>query len=334
MNAPVRDDIEWNLAEHAVSYPAFDGHPAIRAEFARSLRKRTRLWEPLLTLLATEFGHRPSDASARVLSGWFTMVHLSAPIDQLVDRDPMSEQWRELGGAGAIELVLALKDQVLRAPLAALDPAADTATVQAVSRATVELGSACLTASIGEYLDVVGYSELRSEPPYPVRAATRVALFYEQLVGWKSSVIYECLLRCAALTMEAPDAAAEALARFGHHIGFAVQVLDDAGGVWGGGDDLEKDPVKVTSPLAYALALDHPRRDELVDLLHTPAAGRDVARTRDILDGVQARAFLEFLVRDRISLAVDALSEVLPKLADPLERWADAYFRRTPEAVR
>ncbi|MEU6479065.1 polyprenyl synthetase family protein [Streptomyces sp. NPDC047017] len=334
MNAPVRDDALWNLAEHAASYPAFDGHPAIKAEFVRSLRKRTRLWEPLLSLLATEFGHRPSDASARVLSGWFTMVHLSAPIDQLVDRDPMSDHWRELGGAGAIELVLALKDQVLRAPLQALDPQADARTVHAVSRATVELGSACLTASIGEYLDVVGYSELRSRPPYPVQTATRVALFYEQLVGWKSSVIYECLLRCAALTMEAPDEAVDALAIFGHHIGFAVQVLDDAGGVWGGGDDLEKDPIKVTSPLAYALALDHPGRDELVDLLHTAAAERDVARTREILDDIQARAFLEFLIRDRISRAVGALAEVAPKLTGPLERWADAYFRRTAETGR
>ncbi|MFJ2603699.1 hypothetical protein ACIO13_01740 [Streptomyces sp. NPDC087425] len=334
MNAPVRDDIQWNLAEHAVSYPAFEGHPAIKAEFARSLGKRTRLWEPLLSLLAAEFDHRPSDASARVLSGWFTMVHLSAPIDQLVDRDPMSDHWRELGGAGAIQLVLALKDQVLRAPLLALGTDADDRTHRAVSRATVELGSACLTASIGEYLDVVGYSELRSRPPYPVEAAVQVALFYEQLVGWKSSVIYECLLRCAAMTMEAPEPAIEALAVFGHHIGFAVQVLDDAGGVWGGGDDLEKDPVKVTSPLAYALAVDHPGRDELVDLLHTPAADRDVARAREILDGVQARAFLEFLIRDRVSRAVGALAGAVPDLAAPLERWADAYFRRTSGAVR
>ncbi|MFE0176011.1 hypothetical protein ACFWZ2_27175 [Streptomyces sp. NPDC059002] len=334
MNAPVRDDIVWNLAEHAVSYPAFEAHTAIRAEFGRSLRKRTRLWEPLLSLLATEFGHRPSEASARVMSGWFTMVHLSAPIDQLVDRDPMSQQWRELGGAGAIELVLALKDQVFQAPLEALDPRADASTVHAVSRATVELASACLTASIGEYLDIVGYSELRSEPPYPVETAAKVALFYEQLVGWKSSVIYECLMRCAALTMRAPEGAVQALATFGHHVGFAVQVLDDAGGVWGVGDDLEKDPVKVISPLAYALTIEHPDRDELVDLLHTPAAERDVRRTREILDAVQARAFLEFLIRDRISLAVGAVADAVPGLAAPLERWADAYFRRLPEAAR
>ncbi|MDH6696474.1 polyprenyl synthetase family protein [Streptomyces griseoviridis] len=332
--AATRDDIVWNLAEHAVSYPAFTEHPGIRAEFVRSLHKRTRLWEPLLSLLAAEFDHRPSEASARVLSGWFTMVHLSAPIDQLVDRDPMSDHWRRLGGAGAIELVLALKDQVFRAPLLALDPGTDPGTAHAVTRATVELGSACLTASIGEYLDVVGYSELRSEPPFPAQAAARVALFYEQLVGWKSSVIYECLLRCAALTMEAPAPAVDALAAFGHHIGFAVQVLDDAGGVWGGGDDLEKEPVKVTSPLAYALTVDHPQRDELVDLLHTPAARRDVKRTREILDDIQARAFLEFLIRDRISLAVGALTDVLPGLVAPLERWADAYFRRTAQAPR
>lgn len=321
---------DWNLAEHAVSYPAFEQHPAIRAEFARSLGKRTRLWEPLLTLLATEFGHRPTAADARIMSGWFTMVHLSAPIDQIVDRDPMSDHWRSLGGAGAIQLVLALKDQVLHAPLAALDRQADVRTTTAVAKATVELASACLTASIGEYLDVVGYSELRGQPPYPLKTAAKTVLFYEQLVGWKSSVIYECLLRCAALTMHAPDEVVAALAEFGHHIGFAVQVLDDAGGVWGGGDDLEKEPVKVTSPLAYALAVDHPDRDELVDLLHTPSAARDIARTRQILDGLQARAFLEFLIRDRISRGTVALDEAMPVLAAPLGRWADAYFRRTP----
>ncbi|MER7968203.1 polyprenyl synthetase family protein [Streptomyces sp. NPDC096080] len=329
-----RDDIVWDLARHAVSYPAFDEHPAIRTEFARSLHKRTRLWEPLLSLLAAEFDHRPTEASAKVLSGWFTMVHLSAPIDQLVDRDPMSDHWRRLGGAGAVQLVLTLKDQVFRAPMLALDPRTDAAAAHAVTRATVELGSACLTASIGEYLDVVGYSELRSRPPYPVPEAARVALFYEQLVGWKSSVIYECLLRCAATTMRAPEPAVDALAAFGHHIGFAVQVLDDAGGVWGGGDDLEKDPVKVTSPLAHALTTDHPRRDELVDLLHTPAARRDVERVRALLDEVQARAFLEFLIRDRVSLAAGALAEALPGLVAPLERWADAYFRRTAQATR
>lgn len=301
MSTSVNDAVDWDLAGYAVSYPAFQAHPAIKAEFARSLEKRTRLWEPVLSLLATEFGHRPSEASARLLGGWFAMVHLSAPIDQLVDRDPMSDQWRELGGVGAIELVLALKDQIFRAPLAALSQDDDAEARHRVSLAAVELGSSCLTATIGEYLDIVGYSELRSAPPYPVQAGARVTLFYEKLVGWKSSVIYECLLRCAALMMGAPEKTVEALAIFGHHIGFAVQVLDDAGGVWGGGDDLEKDPVKVISPLAYALSVEHPRRDELVELLHTRTEDRDVAAVRDILDGIEARAFLEFVIRERVS---------------------------------
>ncbi|MET3711847.1 hypothetical protein ABIC65_002556 [Sphingomonas trueperi] len=323
------DPDAWDLAEHATRYAAFDAHPGIRREFSYSLRLRTRLWQPVLDLLAGALEYRPSDAARALLGGWFAMVHLSAPIDQLVDDDPMSEHWRSLGGVGSFALVLALKDQILRAPLEAFPPGTPAAELRPIAKATIELASACLTASIGSYLDVTGYSQLSSEATLSLPACVKMARFYETLVGWKSSVIYESLMRCAALAMEAPPATVAALAEFGHHIGFAVQILDDAGGIWGDGDDLEKDPVKVTSPIAYGLCIDHARRDELAEILHTPARQRDVATARDILDGIEARTFLEFLIRERISRGTEAVAAVTPAMAARLERWAHAYFRRT-----
>lgn len=329
MSGITADPGTWDLTGHAVRYAAFNAHPGIRNEFARSLRYRTRLWQPVLDTLAAELDYHPSDAAGALLGGWFAMVHLSAPIDQLVDRDPMSEHWRALGGVGSFTLVLALKDQILRAPLEALPADSPAEDLRSIAEATIELASACLTASIGSYLDVAGYSQLGTADTMPLPACVKMARFYETLVGWKSSIIYESLMRCAALSMEAPPAMVAAMAEFGHHIGFAIQVLDDAGGIWGDGDDLEKDPIKVTSPIAYGLCIDHPRREELAAILHMAAGRRDVAAARHILDEIEARAFLEFLIRERVARGIDAVAAVAPRIAPPLERWAHAYFRRT-----
>jgi hypothetical protein len=304
----------------ALELKALAPYPDILDEFDRSLRKRTRFWQPVMDVLFREFDKSPSEALTRVLAGWYTMVHLSAPLDQVVDRDPMSEAWRRLGSGGAFELVLRCKDECLMRPL----EAATSESLPAISRATLALASSALTTTIGEFLDIAGGAAIDgSSPP------EKIATFYDHLVGWKTAEIYRCFFRCVALALEATDEQRRTLEDFGAHAGYAVQVLDDAGGVWGGGDDLDKQPAKMTFPTAYGLTANHQRRDELLDVLLTPAPRRDQARAREILESIDTLGFLEFLIAERRDRSAEVLKHTFgAAMVDELMAWYERYFRR------
>jgi geranylgeranyl diphosphate synthase type I len=307
------------IAESASRFRTLAPYPAIADEFERSVARRARMWAPAIEAIAAE-GEGAGDTVADVAASWLAMVHLSAPLDQILDADPMSSQWRQLGPIGAFELVLSFKDEVLAAPIERA--AGGDATTAA--RAAIELAAASLTAAIGSYFDIGGrLSWHRGADP------ARLALLYDRIVEWKCGVIYRALTECVAVAAGVPAAARRAFAAFGLHTGVAVQVLDDAGGVFGPGEgDLDKDPVKITFPLAYALNSSQGSRAELAELLATPRSARDLGRVRELLDAIDTRRFLEYLVEERRDRCDAALAPVAPRTRRSLLDWYDDYFRR------
>jgi hypothetical protein len=322
--APTTLALVERIRDAASRFRTFAPHPEIADEFARSVHKRARLWAPVIDSIATT-GGGPNDAVANVAASWLAMVHLSAPLDQIVDGDPMSSQWRCLGPIRAFELVLTFKDEVLGAPIAA---AIDGETAPA-ARAAIELAAASLTAAIGSYFDIGGRLAWRRGAD-----AARLALLYDRIVEWKCGVIYRALTECVAIAAGAPPAARRAFAAFGLHTGVAVQVLDDAGGIFGEGEgDLEKEPVKITFPLAYGLTSSDSASAELAELLAEPRASRNVARIRELLDAVDTRRFLEYLIDERRDRCERVLAAIASPTRERLLAWYDDYFlRRTASA--
>ncbi|HJP95629.1 MAG TPA: hypothetical protein VJ875_27015 [Pyrinomonadaceae bacterium] len=306
----------------AISLDGWREYPEICYEFDQSLRKRTRMWEPLIQVILEEAEIEVTDSLLRLIAAWFTMIHLSAPVDQVVDSDPMSSGWKKLGPVKIFDLILALKDEVLEKPLASLSTDYSKQTL-ALAQATVTLSSATLTAAIGSYLDVTGALAIKDEEPLE-----RLVYLYDRLVGWKSASIYRCLMSCLAVAGKVPQITRQVLEDFGSNVGYSIQVLDDAGGIWGGGDDLAKDPVKVTFPIAYGITSRHPRRDELVRLLVTPRPVRDLDCARSILHEMGALPFLEFLIEDRQGRCERVLAPLCARTRNALLTWYESYFRR------
>jgi geranylgeranyl diphosphate synthase type I len=86
--------------------------------------------------------------------------------------------------------------------------------------------------------------------------------------------------------------AARTCGRFGEHMGVLLQILDDLDGTFhpDGLGDLRMG--KATLPVLYGLAIDHPARAELADIVRTGRLAVCAQRVRDILDGIDTREFL------------------------------------------
>jgi geranylgeranyl diphosphate synthase type I len=316
--APVEGELAGRIRRAALSLPTFQGLPAIADEFGRSLTKRTALWEPMFAAVFDELAIEPGDGIVRFLAAWFTLVHLSAPVDQWIDDDPVSPHWSTHRPEARFDLVLALKDEALASLLS--EPLGGE--LLPLARAALELASSALTAAIGTYFDLGG--ALRFTPE---RDPREYAVLHERLVFWKSACMYRTLGSGLAVAGGATEAQRTALESFGHRLGYSIQVFDDAGGIWGAGDDLEKGAVVLTFPLIYALNLPHAVADELRSALSRLPSERRVDRVRAMLDETQALAFLEFLIDEGEAQCERDLAALTPATRERLLGWYHDYFR-------
>jgi geranylgeranyl pyrophosphate synthase len=273
-----------------------------------------------------ELGLKETPAIVKLVAAWFTLVHISGPIDHWADNDPLSSPWRSLGRGEGFNVAMSLKDQALSCPLLDHPEADDAVTGLDVAKATTALASAGITVSVGSFLDIGGALDFNNS--WRDDEIGRLALLHEQVVSWKCSVIYQSLMSCLAIAASAPITVQTALEEFGHNVGFSIQVLDDAGGIWGVGNDLEKSPVKLTFPIVYALTTNHKHLDEVKTLLAVPAQKRDILRLRAILDEIDTLKFLEFLIEERRERCAKTLQGVSSQTRDELLAWYNAYFRR------
>ncbi len=139
---------------------------------------------------------------------------------------------------------------------------------------------------------------------------------YLRVVSAKTAVLFEAAARLAAVINDRSQAEEEALARYGHNLGVAFQLVDDcldysatADG-WGKqlGNDLEEG--KPTLPAIYALA-------------HADRAGRDAIRralaeegvallepVQAAIEGTGAIAYTKQVAAERATLAQEALTEL------------------------
>ena len=143
---------------------------------------------------------------------------------------------------------------------------------------------------------------------------------YYSVIEKKTAILFASACEVAALLSDASDAQREALRDYGHHVGTAFQLVDDALDYRGDaealgknvGDDLAEG--KPTLPLIYAMQHDTSAQSELIA---TAIRAGDANRLEEILSIVETTGALDYTLqaaRAQVSKARERLS-LLPENA-------------------
>ena len=310
------------IRDCAVSLPLLKRHPEIQKEFAASLEIRTLYWAPVFECLITDLHISIADDFVRLIAAWFVLVHISGPADHWIDKDPISVHWEELGFLSGFNFILQLKDQALHNALSVQHPSHHEIRASA-ARAVLCLSNSAITVSLANSIDASGGIDLDLSKPGHFRAK---AATYERLVQWKSAEIYRVMFEAIAVYSACPVDKVDALARFGQQVGMCIQLLDDVGGIWETGQDLQKPVTKMSFPLAFVLNCESANRPEIIEHLSRPADQRDVALLQHQFTAAGAREFVSIFLEERRLRCASALTRVSEKMSTSLLDWFDDYF--------
>lgn len=238
-------------------------------------------------------------------------------LDDVCDLDRPGDLWSEVGVGRAANLAAGALALGLRVAAGGRLP----------PTVAVCLAEGTLRMGAGQELDAAG--------------ATRGGADFVQLMRLKAGAAFALLTRSGALSAGRRGAAAVApLTACGEHLGVLIQALDDLDGAFHpeGAGDLALG--KATLPVIYALALDHPDRDELRAIVAEGALARSQARVREILEAVDARAFLGWAALQERRLALEALGRLRLPVTETeraghraLERFAEVPFSDLDQLV-
>lgn len=214
--------------------------------------------------------------------------------DDAQDLDRQESLWGELGSGRAINMASMALSAAWRA--LAEDEELPRAALGAFGKHTVALAR-------GQDLDLQG-------------GVARTLDDYWQLMRGKTgaALALGCEVGALAARPDNPQAA-NACARFGTHMGVLLQILDDLDGTFhpDGVGDLRAG--KVTLPVLYGLAIDHPARDELAKIVHGGRLAQHGERVQVILESIDTREFLVWCAFEERKEAITCLWE-LPATED------------------
>nr|WP_254449341.1 polyprenyl synthetase family protein [Anabaena sp. UHCC 0253] len=99
----------------------------------------------------------------------------------------------------------------------------------------------------------------------------------------------------------------EACGIFGHHLGTALQILNDMESIWQptGITDLQQG--KITLPLLYGLQFKHPDQQELLSIIATNEIANYAERVKQILDNIDTKNFLIWAALKEREQALEAI---------------------------
>lgn len=131
---------------------------------------------------------------------------------------------------------------------------------------------------------------------------------YWHLMRAKTGDAISLACESGALAARPDDPAGAAMcARFGVHMGVAMQILDDLDGAFDPEGIGDISAGKATLPVLYGLAVAHPGRAELHDILASGQLSERAARTREILEAIDTREFLVWSAFDERKQALACL---------------------------
>jgi geranylgeranyl diphosphate synthase type I len=126
----------------------------------------------------------------------------------------------------------------------------------------------------------------------------------------------------------------KACGRYGHHLGLAIQILNDMDSIWSAEGKTDLKQGKVTLPLLYGLATEHPERDELNALVAADDIASNGERIKEILDHIDTRGYLMWAALTERDHALEAIAPC-PNLdgREVLESYITAMFDDVDEIL-
>ncbi|MGW7201659.1 polyprenyl synthetase family protein [Streptomyces chryseus] len=288
---------------------------------------------PALALLSAEAVGGPAAIGASVGGTAVELVHnFSLLHDDVMDHDRVRRhRWTALAVFGEEQAILA-GDALLAKAFGGLQRTAEEAGVASehASRASQALARSTEQLVDGQAHDMA----------FETRVRVSVEEYMNMAAG-KTGSLFACSSSIGAILCGASADKAEALERFGHHMGLAFQAVDDVLGIWGDqqklgkvlGGDLRRR--KKSLVVAAAMESETAAARELMSLLakipdHGEADECLITRCVQLLEIAGGRSRAESEARRQRQLALQALEEVaMPEhVRDRLVNLADFVIGR------
>jgi geranylgeranyl diphosphate synthase type I len=228
----------------------------------------------------------PQDAVA-VSAALITSAACLRILDDLEDQDRPGKLWEQLGTARAWNYACAVHTISFKI----LNRASfHTPIFQKINQYFIDF---FLTIAAGQDRDLAG--------------VTRTIEDYWVTIEMKIASGYATACATGAMVATENSELIQACGTFGHHLGLAIQILNDMESIWqpDGITDLKQG--KITLPLLYGLQSHHPERDELLSLVTDNEIAIHAERIKEILDHIDTKRFLIWAALKEREQALEAI---------------------------
>jgi len=249
--------------------------------------------ETLLPLASCQAVNGNPQKATPVAAALLTLGICLRILDELEDQDRSGQLWEQVGSARAWNYASAihiLSFEILsRAPL-------NSKIFHKINQCYIDT---FLCVAAGQDRDLIGL--------------TKTVEDYWKTVEMKSAGFVATACATGAMVGTDNPELVQACGVFGHHLGTALQILNDMESIWqpNGITDLQQN--KVTLPLLYGLSFEHNARDELLSFVQTSRIANHAERIKDILNGIDARGFLVWAALKEREQALQAI-KICPNL--------------------
>ncbi|MEQ8972097.1 MAG: polyprenyl synthetase family protein [Coleofasciculus sp. C1-SOL-03] len=224
-------------------------------------------------------------------------IHISAALlafgaclrilDDLEDRDRADKLWEKVGTARAWNFACAVNiicfEILSKAPL-------QLEVFKSINQCYLDT---CLRIAAGQDKDLAGVTQTIDDYWLSIQMKTASA----------------SAMACATGAMVGTDNSEliQACGVFGHHLGLAIQILNDMESIWqpDGITDLKQG--KITLPLLYGLQSNHPEREELMSIVSDNEIATHAERIQEILDHIDTKRFLIWAALKEREQALEAI---------------------------
>ncbi|WP_298740403.1 polyprenyl synthetase family protein [uncultured Chitinophaga sp.] len=160
--------------------------------------------------------------------------------------------------------------------------------------------------------------------------SNRAATFesYWKMMDLKAGTPFGCAAWLGAVAVSANRDIWNACYAYGHHLGLAIQILNDREGIWSGKSVSDLDRGKVTLPLLYALYCEHTHKERVQAIVNEGTVSTHASWLRGVLEEIEAPQYLVWAAWQHRSEALAAIQNGGGKAAGAriLEAYVNGIF--------
>ncbi|MBN2533453.1 MAG: polyprenyl synthetase family protein [Spirochaetales bacterium] len=209
--------------------------------------------------------------------------------DDIADQDRSDQLWQTAGMKKAMNYAFSIN--AISSHILATSPIPDYKL-----REIYELfSSSLLILTKGQDMDIKG--------------ETHTIETYWRTIEMKSATAFALACTAGAIAGTDNPVWIKACREFGHHLGLAIQILNDMESIWSSSDkknDLQCN--RITLPVIYGLSRDHPAKAELESIVNQGNIADHSKRITVILDNINTRQFLVWSALEERKHALEVLA--------------------------